>query len=67
MYNRIYGFLDIEELAYSLQFGLRQKHSTIHALTHLTGKIKNEIDKRNYASEIYVDFQNAFDTMDQQY
>lgn len=67
MYNRVYGFLDIEELAYSLQFGLRQKHSTIQASIHLTGKIKNEIDNRNYACEIFVDFQNAFDTINQQY
>lgn len=67
MYNRVYGFLDIEEHTYSLQFGWRQKHSRIQAPIHLTGKIKNEIDNRNYACEIFVDFQNAFDTINQQY
>ena len=30
---------------YSLQFGSRQKHSTTHALIHLTDKIRYEIEK----------------------
>lgn len=32
------------------------KHSTTHALIHLTDKIKNKIDKENYACRLFVKF-----------
>ena len=45
MYNRLYKFLETNNLIYSLQFGFRQKHSTSHALIHLTDKIREQLDK----------------------
>ena len=30
MYKRLFNFLDINNLIYSLQFGIRQKHLTAH-------------------------------------
>ena len=33
-------------------------------MIHLTNKIRNEIDKGNYACEIFVDFKKAFDIVD---
>ena len=66
MYNRLYKFLETNNLIYSLQFGFRQKHSTSHALIHLTDKIREQLDKGNFASGIFVDFQKAFDTVDYQ-
>ena len=47
MYSRLYNFLESNELIYSLQFGFRQKHSTSHALIHLTDEIKTKLDKLN--------------------
>ena len=41
MRNRLYAFLGKNELIYSFQFALRQKHSTTHALIHLTEKLEN--------------------------
>ena len=66
MYYRLYKFLEINNLIYSLQFGFRQKHSTSHALIHLTDKIREQLDKGNFAVDIFVDFQKAFDTVDHQ-
>ena len=66
MYNCLYKFLETNNLIYSLQFGLRQKHSTSHALIHLTDKIREQLDKGNFACGIFVDFQKAFDTVDHQ-
>ena len=66
MYNRLHKFLETNNLMYSLQFGFRQKHSTSHALIHLTDKIREQLDKGNFASGIFVDFQKAFDTVDYQ-
>ena len=66
MYNRLYKFLETNNLIYSLQFGFRQKHSTSHALIHLTDKIREQLDKGNFACSVFVDFQKAFDTVDHQ-
>ena len=63
MYNRLYNFLGKKEIIFLLQFGFRQKYSTIHAMIHLTDKIRHEIDKGIYACGIFVDFQKAFDTV----
>ena len=57
-------FQEKNKLIFSLQFGFRQKYSTTHALIHLTDKIRHEIDKRNCACGIFVDFQKAFNIVD---
>ena len=49
-----------------MQFGFRQRHSTSHAFIHPTDKIKEQLDKENFACGIFVDFQKAFDTVDHQ-
>ena len=64
MHNRLYNFLEKKEIIFSLQFGFGQKYSTTHAPIHLTGKIRQEIDKGNYACGIFVDVQKAFDTVE---
>ena len=61
MCNRLYKFLETNNLIYSLQFSFRQKHSTSRALIHLTDKIREKLDKANFAY-----FQKAFDTVDHQ-
>ena len=66
MYNRLYNFLEINNLIYSLQFGFGQKHSTSHVFIHLTDKIREQLDKGNFACGNFVDFQKAFDTANHQ-
>ena len=66
IYNRLYKFLETNNLIYSLQFGFRQKDSISHALINLTDKTREELDKGNFACGIFVDFQKAFDTADHQ-
>ena len=64
MYKRLYNFPDISNLIYLLQFGFRSKYSTTHALINLTGSIRQSLDEGNFACCIFVDLQNAFDTVD---
>ena len=59
----MYKFFEDNKLIYNLQFGFRQKHSTSHALIHLTEKICEQIDSGKYSCRIFVDFQKAFDTV----
>ena len=60
MYNRLYKFLETNNLIYILQFRFRQKHSTSHVFIHLTDKIGEQLDKGNFACGIFVGFQKAF-------
>ena len=55
MYNRIYKFLSDNDLIYSLQFGFRQKYSTIHALISLIESIRKSLDEGNLGCGIFVD------------
>ena len=63
MYTRIYAFLEKYELLYSLQFGFRSKHSTSHALIHMTEAIRSALDSGHVTCGIFIDFQKAFDTV----
>ena len=63
IYKRMYGYLDINNLFYSRQFGFRANHSTNHALISITESIKSYIDKGNYVGGVFIDLQKAFDTV----
>ena len=43
-----------------------KKHSTAHALTSLTEKVKQTIDDENYGCGVFIDLKKAFDTVNQQ-
>ena len=64
VYNRLNKFFEDNKLIYNLQFGLRLKHSTSHALIYLTEKICEQLDSGKYGCGIFADFQKAFDTVD---
>ena len=64
MYNRIYKFFSDNNLIYSLQFGLRQKYSTVYAFISLTECIRKNLDEGNIGCGIFVDLQKAFDTVE---
>ena len=47
MRNRLYHFLEVNNILYSKQFGFRKNHSTMNAFIKITEKIKESIDKEN--------------------
>ena len=63
MYKRLYSFLDSCNILHSLQFGFREKHSTLHALIGMTETIKETIDKSMFGCGVFIDLQKAFDTV----
>ena len=64
MNNRIYKFLDKSYIIYALQFGFWQHYSTSYALLNLTEAIMKALDDDNFACGIFVNFKEAFDTVD---
>ena len=56
VYNRLYKFFEDDKLVYNLQIGFRQKHSTAHALIHLTEKIRDNLIVENMVAEFLLIF-----------
>ena len=63
MYQRLYKFLKLCDVLYSLQFGFREKHSTNHALISMTEAIKSTIDNKRFGCGVFIDLKKAFDTV----
>ena len=63
MYRRLYRFLEIHNILYSLQFGFQENHSIDHALVSLTEAIRNTLDNKRFGCGIFIDLQKAFDTV----
>ena len=55
-----------KNVIYNLQFGFRQQYSKSHALINITENIRKALDDGNIGCRVFVDLQNAFDTVDQQ-
>ena len=60
----MYNFFSDNNLIYLLQFGFRQKYSTVHALISLTENIRKNLDKGNIGCSIFVNLQKAFGTIE---
>ena len=63
MFNRVYKFLEDNNILYLLQFGFRQKHSTNHTLIDITETIRRALDDGKFACGVFIDLQKAFDTV----
>ena len=63
MHERLYKFLELNNILYSKQFGFRKNNSTIDALIKITDKIRESVDKGKYGCGIFIDLCKAFDTV----
>ena len=63
VHERLYSFLEKEQLLFEGQFGFRNNRSTTDALIDITERIRNACDKGLYACGAFLDFKKAFDTV----
>ena len=63
MYRRLFRFLEVHNVLYSLQFGFQENHSIDHALVSLTEAIRNTLNNKRFGCGIFIDLQKAFDTV----
>ena len=63
MHKHLYAFLESHKILYKNQFGFRKNYSTNYTLMQITEKIKESVDKQNYACGIFIDLRKAFDTV----
>ena len=64
MYNRIYKYLDYNNLLFHKQFGFRKGHSSDHALIKFIDNIYDFFNQNKYTSGIFIDLSEAFDFVD---
>jgi len=63
MYNRIYEFLNKNNLLFSNQFGFQKNTSTEHAILKLVDDITTAFVKRDFTIGVFIDLSKAFDTV----
>ena len=63
MHRKLHNFLDLCNILYPNQLGFREKHSTNQALIIMTETIKSTIDNGRYGCGVFIDLQEAFDTV----
>ena len=56
-------FLRNQNVLYKNQFEFKKKNSTAHTIISLIENIETEIDNILFVSEIFIDLQKAFDTV----
>ena len=64
MYNRVYNYLNDNNLLFRKQFGFRKGHSTDHALIKLIDSIYDSFNQNKYTLGVFIDLSKAFDIVD---
>ena len=62
-HQRLYISLENNNVLYDKQLIFRNKPSTMYALIKITEKIREVLNKKNFACGIFIDLQKAFDTI----
>ena len=62
-YSRMYNYLEKYNLTDERQFGFRNNHSTIHAISSIYDELLKSNDDKLYNCSLFLDFSKAFDTV----
>ena len=63
IYNRLLSNLDKINILTDKQYGFREKYSTYMAVINLVDQISDELDKKYFTLDIFIDLFKAFDTI----
>jgi len=63
MYNRLFSYLDINNILYNHQYGFRSGFSTDQALIHVIDNIIAALDRREHLVGVFMDLAKAFDSI----
>ena len=61
MHRRLYRFLEVHRVLYSLKFGFQENHSVDYALVSLTEAVRNTLDNKRFLCRLFIELQKTFD------
>ena len=64
MYNRLYNYLNENEILNDKEFGFWAEHSTEHAILELIDQVINAFDNNNFVLAVFINLSEASDTVD---
>ena len=67
IHKRLMKFLNEQNVFYCKKHGFRKRFSTAHAIINLTDNLESAIDNKQCVCGVFIDLQNAFDTIIQHY
>ena len=66
MYNRLFSYLDKNDILYNKQFGFQKANSTDHAIIQLIDQLVKSFNDNKFTIGVFIDLSKAFDTVDHQ-
>ena len=66
VYKRTLHFIQTNKILNNNQYGFREKHSTINAITALTSDVIKALENKDSVLSVFLDLSKAFDTIDHQ-
>ena len=63
-YNQLQSYLDKLDILYQFQFGFRKQYNTDLAVSFLSNRIAEALEKQEHSIGIFLDLSKAFDTVD---
>ena len=64
--KRIFHFIQSNTILNNNQYGFREKHSTINAITALTSDVIKALENKDSVLSVFLDLSKAFNTIDHQ-
>ena len=64
--NRLFSYLDKNDILYNKQFGFQKANSTDHAIIQLIDQLVKSFNDNNFTIGVFIDLSKAFDTVDHQ-
>ena len=61
MYNKMYNFIEANDILYAHQYGFRRGHSTQQAIITLIDNITKSVNSDDFAISVIIDLKKAFD------
>ena len=61
MFNKLYNFIEANDILYAHQYGFRREHSTQQAIITLIDKITKSVNSDYFVISVFIDLKKAFD------
>ena len=60
MYNKLYNFIEANDILYAHQYGFRRGHSTQQAIITLINKITKSVNSDDFVISVFIDLKKSF-------